>query len=145
MQNYNTLNELTKDQLKEMLGDHPEVNTKSTKDQIIRLLLLAQTEGVKLSVPEKKIEEVKKDPEPVASEPKKKSREPSDPNTFTGYAWTYVPVDIRTDRCEELKIVDGKVVSTTLIAQDLTNIVRHKMNRSQYERKNEHDRSSNQP
>lgn len=63
------------------------------------------------------------------------SEAPKRDNTLV-YAYTLEEVDIRTDKCRELVIKGNQVIEEILIAEDVPQIVKMKMKRAMYERRN---------
>ena len=138
MENYTTLSQHTKENLREMLGDHPEVNTKTTKDELIKHLLMKQSEGESLEAVSNEEKTEKKEPEEkTKSDTISKRDEENKPDEGSEdgekiYAYTLQSINLRTDRCEELTIVGDMVVHRELVCEDIKAIVKHKMYQKQY-------------
>ena len=136
MENYKSLSEYKIDELKILLGDHPEVNTKTKKDEIIKFILVKQANGevIDLSLLEGSSSKSEDEDEEKKNEEVTPERVEDGIEGKTIYAYSWERTDLRTFRCRELKIVDGVVESFKLIAEDVQGIARNKMLKAQFQR-----------
>ncbi len=144
------LSTLTIKELKDYIKEHGlniNVHSKMKKDELLELVfdelrIEEKEESIKDEIAEEEVEEDTTEEDSHANEEESNEEKKNIPtespkrdNTLT-YAYTLEEKDIRTDRCRELVIKDNKVIEEILIAEDVPQIVKMKMKRAMYERRN---------